>query len=139
MSSEKYSGSCICGSVKYEISGEFRAFFHCHCSRCRKASGTGHASNVILNPDTAEWTEGEGLIRSYKVPEADRFGTVFCTNCGSPLPRIAMERHLAVIPAGSLDGSPEIAPTGRNFFGSRTEWSCDTSELPVWTEYPQKS
>ena len=139
MSENKYTGSCICGSVKYEISGEFRAFYHCHCTRCRKASGTGHASNVILKPDAAKWIAGEELLGEYKVPDAERFRTVFCKNCGSPMPRVAMERSLAVIPAGSLDSSPDIQPTGRIFFDSKAPWSCDTTELPEWPEYPQKS
>ena len=139
MPSEMYSGSCICGSVKYEITGEFRAFNHCHCARCRKASGTGHASNVILSPDAAEWTAGEELIGRYKVPDAERFATVFCKNCGSPLPRVALERNLAVIPAGSLDSSPDIQPTARIFYASKTAWSCDAGSIPTWDEYPQKS
>jgi hypothetical protein len=139
MSENKYTGSCICGSVKYEISGEFRFFYHCHCKRCRKATGTGHASNIILNPDSVEWTAGEELLNSYEVPDAERFRTMFCKNCGSPLPRTAPDLSLAVIPAGSLDSSPDIKPDARIFIGSKAEWSCDASELPVWDEYPQKS
>jgi hypothetical protein len=135
---EKYSGSCICGSVKYEISGEFKAFYHCHCGRCRKSTGTGHASNIILNPESAEWTEGEDLIASFKVPDAERFRTVFCKNCGGPLPRIAMERNIAVIPAGSLDSNPDVSPNCYIFGDSKAEWSCDAAELPTWAEYPPK-
>jgi hypothetical protein len=136
MTSGKYTGSCICGSVHYAISGEFRAFFHCYCSRCRKSSGTGHASNVIVNPDAATWTAGEELIGSYKVSDAKRFRTVFCKNCGSPLPRFAPDLSIAVIPAGSLDSQPDITPTGRIFFGSKAGWACDNQELPNWDEYP---
>jgi hypothetical protein len=135
---DNYSGSCICGSVKYEVSGEFRFFFHCHCSRCAKSTGTGHASNVILNPEKAEWTAGEELIGSFKVPDAKRFRTVFCKNCGSPLPRFAPDMSIAVIPAGTLDSSPALSPTGRIFCGSKEDWSCDSSELPVWDEYPEQ-
>jgi len=113
-----------------------RVFLHCHCGRCRKSTGTGHASNVILNPDAAEWTAGEDLIGSYKVPDAERYRTVFCKNCGSPLPRVAPDLSIAVIPAGTLDGSPEISPNGRIFCGSKAEWSCDDTELPAWAEYP---
>ena len=113
-----------------------RVFLHCHCGRCRKSTGTGHASNVILNPDAAEWTAGEDLIGSYKVPDAERYRTVFCKNCGSPLPRVAPDLSIAVIPAGTLDGSPEIIPNGRIFCGSKAEWSCDDTELPAWAEYP---
>jgi hypothetical protein len=111
--------------------------FHCHCERCRKSTGTGHASNVILNPDAAEWTEGEDLIGNFKVPDAKRFRTVFCKNCGSPLPRVAPDMSIAVIPAGTLDNSPEITPTGRIFQGFRADWSCDSTELPTWDEYPE--
>jgi hypothetical protein len=137
MSSAEFSGSCICGSVSYEITGEPRAFYHCHCRRCRKASGTGHASNVILNLDTVKWTAGEDLIGKYKVPGAKRFGTVFCTHCGSPLPRIAPDLSYAVIPAGSLDTDPPINPTARIMCDSRVAWSCEDDSLPAWAEYPE--
>jgi len=137
VSSENYTGSCICGSVKYEISGEFRFFFHCYCGRCRKSTGTGHASNVILNPDAATWTAGEELIGSYKVAGAKRYRTVFCKHCGSPLPRVAPDLSIAVIPAGTLDSGPDIEPTGRIFFGSKERWACDAAELPAWDEYPE--
>jgi hypothetical protein len=138
VSSEKYSGSCLCGSVKYEISGEFRFFYHCHCGRCRKATGTGHASNVILSPESAEWLEGEDLIGSHKVPDAERFRTVFCKNCGGPLPRVAPDLSIAVIPAGTLDSNPEINPDGHIFGDSKAAWSCDVRELPTWAGYPPR-
>lgn len=134
-----YTGSCICGSVKYEICGEFRALLHCHCGRCRKSSGTGHASNVILVPETVTWTAGEELLGGYRVPDAEHFRTVFCRNCGSPLPRVRPDRSIAVIPAGTLDVSPELKPTGRIFYASRTDWSCGDVALPVWNEYRTQS
>ena len=59
----KLSGSCLCGTVSYEISGEQAKFFHCHCQRCRKATGTGHASNVlIMQPESVEWLTGESSL-----------------------------------------------------------------------------
>ena len=137
MSSEKHTGSCICGSVQYEITGEFRFFFHCYCGRCRRSTGTGNASNLILKPDTATWTAGEELIGSFKVPDAKRFRTVFCKNCGSPLPRIAPDLSMAVIPVGTLDEHPELAATGKIFHGSREDWACDLDGLPAWDEYPE--
>ena len=134
---EEFRGSCLCGSVKYEIHGEPRAFFHCHCGRCRKSSGTGHASNIILKPTSAEWTAGEALLSSYKVPYAERFRTVFCTRCGSPMPRVAPDLSVAVVPAGSLDHEPPIEPTDHIMWGSRRAWSCDAGDIPRWPEYPE--
>ena len=137
MGVNRYSGGCLCRSVRYEISGNSKSFFHCHCRRCRKATGTGHASNLIVIPDQAKWVEGEDLLDGYAVPDAKRFRTVFCRNCGSPLPRIAPDMSIAVIPAGSLDSQPDIGPTDRIFWGSREDWSCETGDIPHWDEYPQ--
>ena len=95
--------------MQYEISGEPAKFYHCHCQRCRKATGTGHASNLFLQPGSINWLKGEELIRLYKVPEAKRFSNCFCTNCGSRVPRYAKEVDAVIIPAGSLDSEPTIA------------------------------
>lgn len=135
----RYSGTCLCGAVAYDIVGNAKRFFHCHCSRCRKATGTGHASNVIAEFESAVWTRGEDLIRGYRVPGAERFRTVFCGNCGSPLPRITPETGIAVIPAGSLDTVPELRPMARIFFESRTEWSCEGDDVPTWPGYPESA
>lgn len=129
-------GSCLCGSVQYEISGEAVKFYHCHCKRCRKATGTGHASNLLVKPGSLNWIKGEELIKLYKVPEAKRFANNFCTNCGGRLPRYVKETEMIVIPAGSLDSEPPIRPQARSFWGSRADWSCSAGGLPTHAEYP---
>lgn len=136
MSEIQLSGSCLCGSVVYEITGEPLRFYHCHCQRCRKATGTGHASNIFLKPSRVRWTAGESLLRHYKVPEAKRFATAFCGHCGSLMPRVAPDMSTALIPAGTLDVDPGIRPQARIFDDSRAPWSCDTSELPIHETYP---
>ena len=130
------SGSCLCGSVAYELRGDARRFFHCHCERCRKSSGGAHASNIILRLESLTWTAGETLLRSYKVPEAERFSVVFCSVCGSPLPRVYEDSGIAVVPAGSLDHEPDIQPQDRIFSGSRAAWSCSGDALPAHDTYP---
>lgn len=136
MSDIQLSGSCLCGSVVYEITGEPLRFYHCHCQRCRKATGTGHASNILLKPSRMRWVAGESLLRQYKVPEAKRFATNFCSHCGSLMPRVAPDMSMAVVPAGTLDVDPGIRPEGRIFAGSRAPWSCDTAELPTHDTVP---
>lgn len=138
MSRASFAGSCLCGSVAYEIEGEIRGFYHCHCQRCRKATGTGHASNVIIRPVSVTWTAGADLLKRYKVPEAQRFATNFCSNCGSLMPRIAPDMSLGVIPAGTLDVDPGVLPEARIFAGSRAAWSCDTRALPEHETYPER-
>ena len=139
MSDIHLSGSCLCGSVVYEIRGELRQFTHCHCERCRKATGTGHATNIIMTPASVEWTAGESLLSHYKLPEAKRFATVFCRECGSLMPRIAPDNSIAVIPAGTLDEDPGIRPERRIFQDSRADWSCPAEDLPSFDQYQPSS
>lgn len=130
-------GSCLCGTVRYTIRGEAVRFYHCHCTRCRKATGTGHASNLIVAPaDCITWTAGGDLLASYKVPEAERFRTCFCPQCGSQMPRVVPELNVVVVPAGSLDTVPPLQPQARIFWDSRAPWSCSGDALPVYPEYP---
>jgi len=133
-----FKGSCLCGSVTYELRGEAVRFYHCHCQRCRKASGTGHASNIMVKAGEFSWLSGESLLKRYKVPEAERFYTHFCSECGSAMPRQVPElgAGVVVIPAGSLDHDIDLSPQARIFWDSRSNWSCSDKELPAFAEYP---
>ena len=135
MSQTILKGSCLCGSVRFEIAGEPKRFYHCHCSRCRKATGTGHASNLFVQPGRLEWLAGEDQVRAFKVPQAIRFTNNFCGTCGSRLPRQAKDSDIVMIPTGSLDDEPPLKPQARIFSGSRASWSCTGDELPVYPEY----
>lgn len=129
------SGSCLCGRVRYTVSGEAQRFYHCHCSRCRKASGTGHASNLFVH-GSLTWNSGAELIRTFKLPEAERFTNTFCEVCGSRMPRFIEKLGMVFIPAGSLEDEPDMRPQARIFLDSRAEWSCDESALPGFEQYP---
>jgi hypothetical protein len=135
MTQATLKGSCLCGAVRYEVTGEPTRFLHCHCSRCRKATGTGHASNLFLQPGALGWLAGEDQVRAYKLPEAKRFTNVFCATCGSRLPRRIPELGGVVIPAGSLDDDAPIKPQARIFEGSRADWSCGGDGLPAYPDY----
>jgi len=136
MTQTTLKGSCLCGAVKYEVTGEPTRFLHCHCSRCRKATGTGHASNLFLQPGVLKWLSGEEQVRAYKVPEAKRFSNNFCATCGSRVPRQTKDTDIVMIPSGSLDDDAPIKPQARIFSGSRANWSCAGDALPSYPEYP---
>jgi hypothetical protein len=134
MAERSLSGSCLCGAVRYTVTGEAKRFFHCHCSRCRKATGTGHSSNLFVK-GSLKWDSGEDQVRSFKLPQAERFTNAFCATCGARLPRFIAQQGMVFIPAGSLDDEPDIGPQGRIFQGSRAGWSCEGDTLPGFEEY----
>lgn len=129
-------GSCLCGDIAYEVWSPFLRFAHCHCSRCRKATGTGHATNLYCSPDRFRWIKGEKLIERYDLPVARSFAAVVCRMCGSPLPRLTRSGSELVVPAGSLDGEPSVRPNARIFWGSRASWSCEDDVLPRYDGLP---
>ena len=136
MSQVVLTGGCLCGAVRYQATGEAKRFYHCHCWRCRKATGTGHASNLFLEPAALQWLGGEEHIRAFKVPEAKRFTNQFCILCGGRLPRQPPGTEVVMIPAGSLDDPAPIMPQARIFTDSRAGWSCLGDELPNYSGPP---
>jgi hypothetical protein len=137
MAEQTLTGSCLCGALSYSVAGEPAGFWHCHCSRCRKATGTGHASNLFMKDGAITWTGDTDLVKAFKLPGAKRFSQTFCSCCGGPLPREIHDMNLVIIPAGTLDEDPDIAPQARIFCGSKTSWSCTGDEVPQFESYPE--
>ncbi len=138
MSQLNINGGCLCGEIQFEVSGDPKTFYHCHCKRCRKASGTGHATNLLLTDATLTWKKGQQLLKFYKVPDAERFGRQFCSNCGSAVARFVPELNAVMIPAGSMDSDVPVKPQARIFWDSRAEWTCSGDALPMFAEYPPR-
>lgn len=115
------SGSCLCGSVRFECRGEFEQFHLCHCTQCQKTSGSAYASNLLTDPENIVWLSGEKMIARYDLP--DRIITsAFCTACGCPMPYLSKSGKELVIPAGSLDSGPHTLPQGNIFWAERATW-----------------
>lgn len=134
MSSITLHGGCLCGAISYTATGEEKRFYHCHCSRCRKVTGTGHASNLFVE-GALSWHSGKELLTSFVPPGATRFRNRFCSICGSRMPRYDEGYGTVFIPAGSLDTAPSMRPEARIFFGSRAPWSCGGTGIPEYDEY----
>jgi hypothetical protein len=60
-----FRGSCICGDVAFEVEGPFDRFLNCHCSRCRKVTGTAHSCEVIVKASALRWLRGEESVARF--------------------------------------------------------------------------
>ena len=138
MNQSAVKGSCLCGEVEYEFVDGVRTFQYCHCSRCRKFTGSAHAANIIVTPDSFCWTRGEDLVGRYEVPQATYHSTAFCKKCGSSLPWQNKTGSAVIIPAGTLDDDPGVRPRQNIFFASRASWYEDASSLPKYDELPKR-
>jgi len=136
VSETKVSGSCFCNEVSYEIKGNMGIFQYCHCSRCRKFTGSAHAANLFVAPADFGWLSGEASVGKYDPPETKYFATAFCNICGSSLPWLSKSGQAMIIPAGSLDTDPGIKPSHNIFCGSRPAWYTAASSLPEHDQMP---
>lgn len=132
----KAQGSCLCGRVRYEIAGPFADFRYCHCERCRKATGSAHAANLLLAPERLSWISGESEITLVIHAEAENYPRAFCRHCGGPVPRLTRDRRYMLVPAGTLEDDPGLRPTISIFWRLRAPWFVPTTALPAFDERP---
>ena len=135
MRSETIAGSCLCGSVRFEIKPPLAGFRYCHCRRCQKASGSAHAANAFVPQSQFSWLAGEALIRHFDLPGAKRFAVSFCSRCGSRVPHKIRERDDYLVPAGLLDNDPGMRPENSIFWDSKAPWYVEPREIPKFSEY----
>lgn len=136
MSQPAISGSCLCGKVCYAITGPFKTFQYCHCSRCRKVTGSAFSPNIFVPPAQFTWTRGEKYLGRFEHPDAKYFTTCFCKNCGSTLPWTVKTGVNVIVPAGTLDETPPIEPMQNIFWNSKAGWYKNPSELVCYEELP---
>lgn len=129
------TGSCLCGNVQFDISDNFNSFYLCHCSRCRKATGTVHGANLFATKATLNWIKGQHLVKTFNLPNT-RFTKSFCSECGSPVPTEIKDK-LVIVPAGSLDTSPTINPTAHIFCDDRASWEYALENTKRFSTLPK--
>ncbi len=138
MNEQTLKGSCLCGTVKYQMTGPFKIFQYCHCSRCRKFTGSAFSPNIFVPPERFNWIAGEKLVGHYDHPDAKYFATCFCKQCGSSLPWAVQGDRNIVVPAGTLDDKPDIEPFQNIFWNSKALWFKEPSTLQCYDEFPGK-
>ncbi|MEO8738198.1 MAG: GFA family protein [Casimicrobiaceae bacterium] len=99
------SGGCLCGAVRFEVSGELRHVIMCHCTMCRKAHGHVGAYTATAK-DALRITQARGL-RWYASSPIARRG--FCAACGSSLFWEPAAKDYVSIAAGALDNPAGLA------------------------------
>lgn len=139
MSAHCARGSCLCGRVAYEISGNLGIFQYCHCSRCRKFTGSAHSANLLVRPDQIRWLRGEHELGRFEPACSRHFATAFCRHCGSSMPWHAKSGKAVVVPAGTLDDDPGVVPMQNVFCASSAAWYLSAAELPRYDTLPGKT
>ena len=126
------TGSCLCGAVRFEVSGPYTWMTHCHCSMCRKHHGTLYGTTLGVDKKNFRWVSGEADIVHYRASSA--FERPFCRHCGSTVPDTSGDH--AIVAAGTLTSEVDMKPRAHIFVASRSPMCEITDSLKQFDEYP---
>jgi hypothetical protein len=134
---EPFSGSCLCGSVKYTFDAEPRVTVTCHCSRCRKATGSAFATWTLVAKERFRWTHGADDISEFQ--SSDHAQPFFCKHCGTPLRNLSARRpEFMIVATGTLDGAPSLRIAFHVHVASKAPWYEIADPLPQFSEEPAR-
>lgn len=123
-------GSCLCGKCVFEVKGRIGPVGKCHCSKCRKVSGTGSNAVLWVRPENVLWISGQDKIKEISI---GRHGNAFCSECGSPLPHLNHEKTKWFVPAGLLDEDPGVGVRGHIWVSSKPSWEVIGDDAPQFS------
>ncbi len=133
-----YKGSCLCGHIEYQISSRLSHFGYCHCTSCRKASGSAHGPNAGIHKGDFSLSDPNSSLREYE-SSPGKF-RVFCSNCGSPIyAYLAKTPDLIRIRLGSLDTPFTENAKAHTFVSDKAPWEVICGDLPQFEEWASRN
>jgi hypothetical protein len=114
-------GSCNCGAVQFEIDADLSDVFICHCSICRRFTGSGGIAVVLVPNAQFKWLAGDSSVAVWKKPDAE-WESWFCRKCGSAVPGVNDPEKM-FIPVGSIiSGGDNLRVAHHIWVGSKASW-----------------
>ncbi|MFE8070014.1 GFA family protein [Marinobacteraceae bacterium S3BR75-40.1] len=127
-------GSCFCGAVQYDLPDELEYAGYCHCSQCRKFSGSSYAVVGGIPGAKFKVISGEDRITYFQKSEETTVG--FCSICGSNLFTRKKSNGMLNLRLGTLNQAPSLRPHMHIHVGSKAEWDEILDGLPQFMEGP---
>lgn len=129
-----YTGSCLCGAIHVELHGAISDIIHCHCSLCRKNSGTAYATNGFINTIEFEVNDPGNKLTYYEFKPGKK--RHFCSVCASPIYSSNADKpELLRLRLGLLDSEIDERPMSHNFVGSKASWDDLDADIPRYSTF----
>jgi hypothetical protein len=115
------SGQCNCGSVRFEVNTEPSGVYVCHCSICRRSTGTNGIAVLLVQNADFRWTGGLETVQKWTKPNTE-WETWFCNTCGSRVPG-QNDPLKMFIPAGLIaETDHRLKVIHHIWVGSKASW-----------------
>jgi len=131
---KRLSGKCFCGAVEYAVDDAFVYAANCHCSDCRRTTGSAFKPFAGIPCEKLALTKGANGLLIHGSPENHN---AHCRACGSLLYSLVREAAWVHVAMGTLVDAPTIRPTHHIFVGSKAPWYEITDGLPQYQGHKQ--
>jgi hypothetical protein len=121
------TGKCFCGAVCYYVADEFSYALNCHCSNCRRTTGSAFKPFAGIERHKLTVTRGQNSLLIFGDETAH---DAHCKTCGSLLYSVVRDGAFVHVTLGTLVDVPTIRPTAHIFVGSKAPWHTITDDLP---------
>ncbi|KAF5362493.1 hypothetical protein D9756_002674 [Leucocoprinus leucothites] len=121
-------GTCLCKTIRYEVTGDPFHYVLCHCDNCKRAAGSAFMAHSYWKPEQLKITQGEPSIRHYSDNDTQSGNTIirsFCFICGSSLFVKAAKGDFMIAQPGAIEGHQAWTPKKEVFAESRAAWLRD--------------
>ena len=129
MTARTLSGGCYCGAVGYDVADAFAYALSCHCSDCRRTTGSAFKPFAGIERRHLTLTKGESDLHLVGAAENH---DAHCARCGSLLYSLVRAGEWAHVAMGTLIDAPTIRPSAHIFAGSKAPWHDITDGLPQY-------
>ena len=126
------TGTCFCRAVRYEVADAFRYAMNCHCSNCRRTTGSAFKPFAGIEREKFAVTQGADKLMIYG---DDKANDTHCRRCGSLLFSVVRDGAFVQSPWARWWTSRAIRPARHIFVGSKAPWFTITDDLPQFAEH----
>lgn len=132
-----FTGGCLCGSVRFESTSEPMLAAHCHCVDCRKSSGTGHCTHIVI-PEDGFSVNGQLTFYDRPADSGNVVSRGFCPTCGSALySRNSAMPGVCFPRASALDDPDAVSPSMVVYASRAAAWDHMDPALPSFDTVPE--
>ena len=132
----RLTGMCLCRATVYEVDDAFVYAMNCHCSNCRRATGSAFKPFAGIQRDRLDVVAGDEHLMIFG--DDERAHDVHCGVCGSLLYSVVREGAYVHVAMGTLVDDPTIRASAHIFVGSKANWHRITDELPQFEQLPPR-
>ena len=124
-------GGCLCGAIRYRVSGKPTNTMICHCKSCRRAAGSPVVAWLTFATTDFRFSKGQPVEFSSSPPVR----RTFCGSCGTPLTYAHRDSPESIdVTTCSLDAPQSFPPTHHSWLSDDVEWVRFGDDLPTYLQ-----